>query len=70
MSTNGYTTTSRTKILEFLKNNCDRTVKVSDIQKYLINTGHEVNITTIYNILTILNVLAIIVITTSNKIIH
>lgn len=51
MSRNGYTTTSRTKILEFLKNNCDRTVKVSDIQKYLINTGHEVNITTIYRYL-------------------
>ena len=51
MAGTGYTTTSRTKILEFLKNNCDRTVNVSDIQRYLTQTGHEVNITTIYRYL-------------------
>lgn len=51
MAGNSYTTASRTKILDFLKTNCDRTVNVNDIQQYLIECDHEVNITTIYRYL-------------------
>lgn len=51
MAGNSYTTASRTKILDFLKANCDRTVNVNDIQQYLIECEHEVNITTIYRYL-------------------
>ena len=51
MAGNGYTTASRTKILDFLKANCDRTVNVNDIWQYLKECEHEVNITTIYRYL-------------------
>lgn len=48
MAGSGYTTACRTKILEFLKENCDRTVNVNDIENYLVANNHEVNISTIY----------------------
>ncbi len=51
MAGNGYTTASRRKILDFLKENCDRTVSVNDILQYLKACDHEVNITTIYRYL-------------------
>lgn len=51
MAGNGYTTASRTKILDFLKANCDRTVNVNDIWQFLKECEHEVNITTIYRYL-------------------
>lgn len=46
-----YTTASRRRIQEFLRNNCDRTVTVSDISFHLKETGNEVNLTTIYRYL-------------------
>lgn len=46
-----YTTASRRRIQEFLRNNCDRTVTVSDIAFHLKETGNEVNLTTIYRYL-------------------
>lgn len=51
MAGKGYATTSRKKILEFLKSNCDRTVTASDIDAYLRRNGDAVNITTIYRYL-------------------
>ena len=47
----GYTTVSRTKILEYLKNNSNRTVNVSDISDYLKSNMCEVNVSTIYRYL-------------------
>lgn len=47
----GYSTVSRTKILEYLKENSNRTVNVSDISQYLKEQNCEVNITTIYRFL-------------------
>ncbi len=44
----GYNTASRSRILEFLKENRDRTVNVNDIHRSLLESGNEVNITTIY----------------------
>ena len=46
-----YTTASRRRIQEFLRNNCDRTVTVSDIAFHLKESGNEVNLTTIYRYL-------------------
>lgn len=46
-----YTTVSRTKIMEFLEANCNRTVSVSDIQSFLKSEELEVNVTTIYRFL-------------------
>ena len=51
MAGNGYTTTSRKKILEYLMANSDRTVTVADIDQYLKKNDNEVNITTIYRYL-------------------
>ncbi|MCI5918928.1 MAG: transcriptional repressor [Roseburia sp.] len=51
MAGNSYTTASRTKILEYLKKNGDRTVNVNDISNYLKENKSEVNITTIYRYL-------------------
>ena len=51
MGGNSYTTASRTKILEYLKKNGDRTVNVNDISNYLKENKSEVNITTIYRYL-------------------
>lgn len=51
MAGNGYTTASRTKILDFLKANCNRTVNVSQIQQHLKECQHEVNVSTIYRYL-------------------
>lgn len=51
MAGNSYTTASRTKILEYLKKNGDRTVNVNDISNYLKENQNEVNITTIYRYL-------------------
>lgn len=51
MAGNSYTTASRTKILEYLKKNGDRTVNVNDISNYLKENQSEVNITTIYRYL-------------------
>lgn len=51
MAGNGYTTTSRKKILEYLMANSDRTVTVTDIDQYLKKNDNEVNITTIYRYL-------------------
>ena len=47
----GYTTVIRTKILEYLKNNSNRTVNVSDISDYLKSNMCEVNVSTIYRYL-------------------
>lgn len=46
-----YTTHSRTYILEFLKENHDRTVTVHDISEHLSGEGNDVNVTTIYRYL-------------------
>ena len=51
MAGNGYATTSRKKILEYLMANSDRTVTVTDIDQYLKKHDNEVNITTIYRYL-------------------
>ena len=51
MAGNSYKTASRTKILEYLKKNGDRTVNVNDISNYLKENQREVNITTIYRYL-------------------
>ena len=51
MAGNSYVTASRKKILEFLKNNSDRTVTAADIDAYLKQSGGEVNITTVYRYL-------------------
>ena len=51
MAGNGYATTSRKMILDFLKKNCDRTVSVTDIDSYLKAENNEVNLTTIYRYL-------------------
>ena len=48
MAGNGYATTSRKKILEYLMANSDRTVTVADIDQYLKKNDSEVDITTIY----------------------
>lgn len=48
---NGYATASRKKILKFLNDNSSRTVAAADIDDYLKEQGHEVNITTIYRYL-------------------
>ncbi len=44
----GYNTASRARILGFLKDNEERTVNVNEIHSYLVETGSEVNLTTIY----------------------
>lgn len=46
-----YNTKSRKYILEFLKQNCDITVAVSDILDYLSGKGISVNFTTVYRYL-------------------
>ena len=51
MAGSGYATNSRRKILDFLKNNSDRTVTAADIDQYLKRNGDAVNITTIYRYL-------------------
>lgn len=47
----GYATANRKKILEFLKENRNRTLTVADIDVYLKACESEVNITTIYRYL-------------------
>ena len=47
MANSGYTTASRKKILDFLKENKNRTLTVSDIDAYLKECESEVNLTTI-----------------------
>lgn len=51
MAGSGYATTSRKRILEFLKTNSERTVTAADIDTYLRQADSEVNITTIYRYL-------------------
>ena len=51
MAGTGYATASRKKILEYLKENHNRTLTASDIDTYLKTCGNEVNITTIYRYL-------------------
>lgn len=51
MAGSGYTTASRRRILEFLKNNSNGTVTAADIHAYLKAHDNEVNITTIYRYL-------------------
>lgn len=51
MAGTGYATASRKKILEYLKENHNRTLTASDIDTYLKDCGNEVNITTIYRYL-------------------
>ncbi len=46
-----YTTASRKKILEYLKENHNRTLTAAEIDSYLKESGNEVNITTIYRYL-------------------
>lgn len=46
-----YTTTSRTKILEYLEENSSKTVTVNNISEHLKENGCEVNVTTIYRFL-------------------
>lgn len=47
----GYVTASRKKILDYLKNNSDRTVTAAGIHAYLVGSDSPVNITTIYRYL-------------------
>jgi Fur family ferric uptake transcriptional regulator len=47
----GYATASRKKILDYLKNNSERTVTVADVDRYLKENDSEVNLTTIYRYL-------------------
>ena len=47
----GYATASRKKILDYLKDNCDRTVTAAKIHSYLVQNDSAVNITTIYRYL-------------------
>lgn len=47
----GYKTTNRTKILEYMKANKDKTVTVADIDNYLLDNACRVNKTTIYRYL-------------------
>lgn len=46
-----YNTASRKRILEFLKASRDRTVSAGDIERYLKEEHHEVNLSTIYRYL-------------------
>lgn len=51
MANCGYATANRKKILDFLKENHNRTLTVADIDAYLKSCDSEVNITTIYRYL-------------------
>ena len=51
MASGGYATTNRKKILDFLKENHNRTLTVADIDAYLKACDSEVNISTIYRYL-------------------
>ncbi len=51
MANSGYATANRKKILDFLKENHNRTLTVADIDAYLKSCNSEVNITTIYRYL-------------------
>lgn len=51
MANIGYATANRKKILDFLKDNQNRTLTVTDIDMYLKSCDSEVNITTIYRYL-------------------
>ena len=51
MTNSGYATASRKKILDFLKENKNRTLTVLDIDAYLKECDNEVNLTTIYRYL-------------------
>jgi len=51
MANNGYATANRKKILDYLKENHNRTLTVADIDAYLKACDSEVNITTIYRYL-------------------
>lgn len=46
-----YKTNNRTKIMEFLMENCSRTVSVNDINDHLKKIDSQVNTTTIYRYL-------------------
>lgn len=47
----GYATANRKRIMEYLKQNGNRTVTVADISFFLKENGSEVNVTTIYRFL-------------------
>jgi len=51
MANSGYATVNRKKILDFLKENHNRTLAVADIDAHLKACDSEVNITTIYRYL-------------------
>ena len=51
MANSGYATANRKKILDFLKENHNRTLTVADIYAHLKACDSEVNITTIYRYL-------------------
>ena len=51
MANSGYATANRKKILEFLKENQNRTLTVADIDAHLKSCNSEVNVTTIYRYL-------------------
>ena len=51
MASSGYATANRKKILDFLKENHNRTLTVTDIDAHLKACDSEVNITTIYRYL-------------------
>ena len=51
MANCGYATANRKKILDFLKENSNRTLTVGDIDAHLKACASEVNITTIYRYL-------------------
>lgn len=51
MANSGYATANRKKILDFLKENHNRTLTVADIDAHLKGCDSEVNITTIYRYL-------------------
>lgn len=51
MAENQYRTNSRTKILDYLVSNQDRTISAKDVEQYMLQQGWPVNITTIYRYL-------------------
>jgi len=64
---NEYTTKSRTRILECLRENADQTITVNAIQSYLEREDKSVNLTTIYRYLDKLNKEGLVMKYASNK---
>jgi len=64
---NEYTTKSRTRILECLRENADQTITVNAIQSFLEREDKSVNLTTIYRYLDKLNKEGLVMKYASNK---